>query len=68
FGVATDEGVRLNLKLSHQDIANIIGTTRETVTILLGKMKSEGLVDGRRQRVVLPNLQKLAESAGRYED
>ncbi len=65
FGVATDEGIRLNLKLSHQDIANIIGTTRETVTILLGKMKSEGLVDGRRQRVVLTNIHKLAKSVGR---
>ncbi len=35
FGVAIEGGIRLGLKLSHQEIANLIGTTRETVTILM---------------------------------
>ncbi len=60
FGVSVNGGIRLGLKLSHQEIANLIGTTRETVTILLGKMKAEGLVCGHRQTVVLPDIARLA--------
>lgn len=65
FGVAIDGGIRLGLKLSHQEIANLIGTTRETVTILMGKLKSEGLISGQRQTVILNDMSRLAESVGR---
>ena len=65
FGVAIDGGIRLGLKLSHQEIANLIGTTRETVTILMGKLKSDGLVSGQRQTVILNDMSRLAESVGR---
>ncbi len=46
FGEAIDGGIRLGLKLSHQEIANLIGTTRETVTILMGKLKTDSLISG----------------------
>lgn len=36
------EGTRLSVRLTHQHLASAIGTTRVTVTRLLGKMKSEG--------------------------
>lgn len=65
FGVAIDGGIKLGLKLSHQEIASLIGTTRETVTLLLGKMRSDGLVTGQRQLVILSNVVRLAESVGR---
>jgi CRP/FNR family transcriptional regulator, cyclic AMP receptor protein len=59
FGVSFNGGIRLGLKLSHQEIANLIGTTRETVTILLGRLKADGLVCGHRQTVVLPDITRL---------
>ncbi len=65
FGVAIEGGIRLGLKLSHQEIANLIGTTRETVTILMGKLKSDGLISGQRQTVILSDVSRLAESVGR---
>ena len=65
FGVAIDGGIRLSLKLSHQEIAHLIGTTRETVTILMGKLKNEGLISGQRQTVILNDVSRLAESVGR---
>jgi CRP-like cAMP-binding protein len=65
FGTAAEEGIRLRLKLSHQELASLIGTTRETVTILLGKMKNAGLVTGRRQNVILTDVTRLAHSVGR---
>lgn len=65
FGEAIDGGIRLGLKLSHQEIANLIGTTRETVTILMGKLKADGLISGQRQTVILSDVSRLAESVGR---
>lgn len=41
-GQPTPGGTRLNIRLTHQQIANAIGTTRVTVTRLLGQLKQEG--------------------------
>ncbi|MBW4540145.1 MAG: Crp/Fnr family transcriptional regulator [Myxacorys chilensis ATA2-1-KO14] len=38
------EGVRLNIRLTHQQIANAIGTTRVTVTRLFGQLRQEGWI------------------------
>lgn len=60
YGNPTSEGIELGLRLSHQDLASIIGATRETVTTLLGEMQSEGLLIIRRQRLVLLDLRRLS--------
>ena len=41
-GQPTSSGTRLNVRLTHQQLANAIGTTRVTVTRLLGQLKQEG--------------------------
>ncbi len=65
FGVSQGEGIRLRIKLSHQDVANLIGSTRETVTVLLGQLKSEQSVAGGRQRIVLVDPHRLATEVDR---
>lgn len=60
YGRHTDEGVLLDIRLSHQELASIIGVTRETVTTLLGEMQLDGLLRVSRQRVVIRNLHRLA--------
>ncbi|TWU40237.1 Global nitrogen regulator [Novipirellula aureliae] len=65
FGVCDSEGIHLRIKLAHQEIANLMGSTRETVTILLGQLKSEGMVDVGRQRIVLVQAEQLAMSVHR---
>ncbi|MEM7477287.1 MAG: Crp/Fnr family transcriptional regulator [Planctomycetota bacterium] len=60
YGNATTSGIELTIRLSHQDLAAIIGATRETVTTLLGEMQSEGLLIIKRQRLILADLAKLA--------
>ncbi|MEZ6134051.1 MAG: Crp/Fnr family transcriptional regulator [Pirellulaceae bacterium] len=62
YGNATTEGIELGLRLSHQDLASIIGATRETVTTLLGEMQSEGLVKIHRQRLVVLDIPRLGAS------
>ncbi|TWT40828.1 Crp/Fnr family transcriptional regulator [Botrimarina hoheduenensis] len=55
--------VRLRIKLSHQDLASIIGSTRETVTVVLGELQQEGLVEVGRRRMVLLAPARLAAAA-----
>jgi CRP/FNR family cyclic AMP-dependent transcriptional regulator len=62
YGRACDEGVELRIKLSHQDLANIIGSTRETVTVVLGELQGEGRLKLGRRKIVLTDIARLADS------
>lgn len=60
YGRQLDGGVELNIRLSHQEMASIIGSTRETVTVVLGQLQSEGLIKIARRRITICNLYQLA--------
>jgi CRP-like cAMP-binding protein len=47
------QGAKLTVKLTHQQLANTIGTSRVTITRLLGKFKAEQLVQQDRERYFL---------------
>ena len=42
YGQPCEQGLRLNLRLTHQDLASALSTTRVTVTRLLGLLREEG--------------------------
>ncbi len=65
FGSRIEGGVGFRIKLSHQDLANLIGSTRETITILFGQLKAEGCVAGGRRKIVLTDPEQLARSVNR---
>ncbi len=65
FGAHSENGIRLRVRLSHQDLANLIGSTRETVTVVLGQLRSERSVACGRCKVVLTDPAKLARSVSR---
>lgn len=62
YGIVVTEGVDLGINLAHQDLAGMIGSTRETVTIVLGELQKAGLIKVGRQKILLKEIQKLAES------
>ncbi len=63
YGRATLDGaVALGIKLSHQDLANVIGSTRETVTVLLGEMQEERYLTLGRRKITITRLDSLAKS------
>ena len=57
-GKATGQGILLQIKITHQEMANLIGSIRETVSAVLGDFKKEGLLafEGRRLILVRPDL------------
>lgn len=65
YGIGSPNQLDLDIKLSHQDLANFIGSTRETVTVVLGKMQQEGLLGIRRRRITIYDAATLARSVDR---
>lgn len=52
-GKNTPEGTIINLKLTHQEMADMAGLTRETVTRVLGQWQKDGLITVSRNRFIL---------------
>ncbi len=60
FGVEDDRGTLLRTRLSHRELANLIGSTRETVSLTLGEFRREGLVELTGRQIVIRNREGLA--------
>ena len=55
FGCSVTEGILIDLRLTHQNIAELIGTTRVTVTKLLKELEAEGkIIRQQRHYIILP--------------
>jgi len=61
FGVPGEKGITIDLKLSHQSIAEAIGSTRVTITRLLGDLRSAGLVQIDRKKITVLDPIALAK-------
>ncbi len=63
FGLKTETGLTLKLKLTHQDLSDLIASTRETVTATLNHLKSVGAIDTEGKHITIKDLEKLKEIA-----
>lgn len=64
-GEETKQGIRLKLTLTHEEIAQMIGTSRETVTRLIGEFKGKQLIHLKGSNLVIRDrsaLEKLVTS------
>ncbi|WP_034384407.1 Crp/Fnr family transcriptional regulator [Deinococcus sp. YIM 77859] len=53
----------LRERVSHQDLAHVVGSTRETITKLLGDFRARGLLDLGYRRIILTNRAGLLAAA-----
>ena len=58
-GVKGPQGIRLSMRLTRQDMANMVGATTETVIRIMGRFKRDHLVSGTANRLVILNLDRL---------
>jgi len=63
-GKETSEGTRISVPLTHEQIAECIGSTRETITRILNEFRNRGLVALRGATIVIPNRSALAAIGG----
>jgi CRP-like cAMP-binding protein len=64
YGQPEPEGTLIGIRLSHQELANIIGSTRETVTVLLGELSFDRLLTVKKRKIYVPDPKRLAASIG----
>ncbi len=64
-GVAEDGGVALPPRITQEELARMVGTTRESVNRTMSALAARGLVRTQDRRYVLPDPDALAGAAGR---
>lgn len=59
FGEPTETGLRISLRLTNQQMADMIGTTRETVNRTLNRFWDERIIDMRTVHIIIVDKSKL---------
>jgi CRP-like cAMP-binding protein len=59
WGIPEPRGVLIAAPFTHQEMANMIGSTRETVTLTLGDLRKKGVIEVDRRRVVVLDREAL---------
>ncbi|ADL08959.1 Crp/Fnr family transcriptional regulator [Thermosediminibacter oceani] len=63
YGQRTSRGIEIDLPVTRQELAALVGTSRETVTRILGQMKKQGIIDIDRQKIIVINEKMLMRCA-----
>lgn len=65
FGIESPRGTIINARLTQQELAEMVGTTRETLAHTLADFRRQGLLDTQKHQVVIRDAERLAEIADR---
>ena len=64
-GKQTERGISLKVTLTHEEIAQSIGSSRETVTRLLGDLKNRRIISIKGSTMIVPDRASLERLSGR---
>lgn len=67
FGVPAERGTAIEARLTQQGLAEMVGTTRETLAHALADLRRRDLIDIHDHQVVVRDAERLAGIAGRDE-
>jgi len=59
YGVEDSRGTLVALKITHQEMVNLIGSTRETVSLTLAQFKKKGLIQTDGRKVIIADREGL---------
>lgn len=63
FGISTARGTLIQARLTQQELAEMVGTTRETLAHTLGDFRRRNLLDSTAHRVLIRDAERLTEIA-----
>ncbi len=63
FGEKTKEGRVIGNRITHQELAELIGCTRTSVTTCLNQLEEEGIITKRKYQIIIKDRTKLAHKA-----
>src|SRR6185503_18149934 len=64
YGVRESDGVLIDIPLPHREIASIVGSTRESVTVRLNAMRREGTIEFVNRRILIKRPEWLLRETG----
>lgn len=64
FGLPADGGTAIDARLTQQELADMIGTSRETLATTIAALRSEDVLEMHNQRVVIRDIARLRDLAG----
>lgn len=59
YGVHEGGGVLIDISLPHREIASIVGSTRESITVRLNAMRREGIIDFVDRKILIKRPESL---------
>ena len=62
-GQQLKEGIMINYPITHQEIGNLIATTRETVSYAFMEFRQQGLISTRQRKTILHDIEGLEQIA-----
>src|SRR5918992_713967 len=65
FGESNGLGTLIDVRLTHQDLANMIASTREAVSKVMSELQRDRVIESRNRRIIIINGEALAEYASR---
>ena len=65
YGVPVDDGMRIDLPLTHADIGDMVGASRQWVTISFGRLERAGIVRVRNRQITVLARENLADTLGK---
>ena len=63
YGRTEEDGVLIDLTLPHREIASIVGSTRESVTVRLNEMRRAGIIDFVDRKILIKRPEVIAAAA-----
>ena len=66
YGIKTTAGIEIDIKLTREEMASIVGTTPETMIRTLSQLKDEHVLVQNGKKLIIINQQFLIEEAGLY--
>jgi hypothetical protein len=63
WGRVTPEGVRLDLRVTHQELADMVGAARESVTVAFRRLQDQGEIELRRRTVIIRHMDDQGRTA-----
>jgi CRP-like cAMP-binding protein len=61
YGIATDEGILIDLPLTHQELANLTFGTREVIQRSLKELREKGIISYEQQKFTVKDINYLKE-------
>ncbi|MGA8944006.1 MAG: Crp/Fnr family transcriptional regulator [Thermoactinomyces sp.] len=59
YGIVKEDGILISIPLTHQDLANMLGMSRESVNRVLNQLKKEKILNINRKGILIYNLDSL---------